>query len=238
MLLSDGKSSMEKGDQTSKKKAFAGLGWLTFILGLCLFITAGTLDFWQAWIYLVMFSGSSLAITLFLMKRDMELLKRRLKGGAAGEKERSQKIIQTFAQFIFIGVMLIPGFDHRFKWSHVPVLLVLAGEIFVALGFFIVFLVFRENSYTSAVIEIAENQKVISTGPYAVVRHPMYSGALLMLLFTPLALASFWDLPFVFLIFIVIICRLLDEEKFLSKNLSGYAAYCQKTRFRLIPTIW
>jgi protein-S-isoprenylcysteine O-methyltransferase Ste14 len=229
---------MEKADQNSKKKALAGLGWLTVILGLSLFIPAGTLDFWQAWVYLFIFSGSSLAITLFLMKRDMELLKRRLKGGAAAEKERSQKIIQTFARFIFIGVLLIPGFDHRFNWSHVPLFLVIAGEIFTALGFFIVFLVFRENSYTSAIIEIAENQKVISTGPYAVVRHPMYSGAMLMLLFTPVALGSFWDLPFVILIFIIIIWRLLDEEKFLSKNLSGYTAYCQKTRFRLIPMIW
>ena len=229
---------MERGDQTTKKKALFGLGWLTVILGLLLFIPAGTLDYWQAWVYLFIFCGSSLAITLFLMKRDMELLKRRLKGGASAEKESSQKIIQTFARFIFIGVLLIPGFDHRFNWSHVPVSLVIAGEIFAALGFFIVFLVFRENSYTSAIIEIAENQKVISSGPYAVVRHPMYSGALLMLLSTPLALGSFWDLPMVILIFTVIIWRLLDEEKFLSKNLSGYSAYCQKTRFRLIPMIW
>jgi protein-S-isoprenylcysteine O-methyltransferase Ste14 len=229
---------MERVDQTSKKKALVGLGWLTVILGLLLFIPAGTLDFWQAWVYLFIFSGSSLAITLFLMKRDMELLKRRLKGGAAAEKERSQKIIQTFARFIFAGILLIPGFDHRFNWSHVPVFLVMAGEILVALGFFIIFLVFRENSYTSAIIEIAENQKVISTGPYAVVRHPMYTGALLMLLFTPLALGSFWDLLIVILIFIIIIWRLLDEEKFLYKNLSGYSAYCQKTRFRLIPMIW
>ncbi len=229
---------MDKGDQTSKKKALAGLGWLTVILGLSLFLPAGTPDFWQAWVYLFIFSGSSLAITLFLMKRDMELLKRRLRAGAVAEKERSQKIIQTFARFIFIGVLLVPGFDHRFNWSHVPVFLVVTGEIFVAVGFYIVFLVFRENSYTSATIEIAENQKVISTGLYAVVRHPMYSGALLMLLFTPLALGSFWDLPFVILIFIVIVWRLLDEEKFLAKNLSGYSAYCQKTRFRLIPMVW
>jgi protein-S-isoprenylcysteine O-methyltransferase Ste14 len=229
---------MEKGDQSIKKKALAGLGSLTVILGMSLFIPAGTLDYWQAWVYLFIFSGSSLAITLFLMQRDMELLKRRLTGGAAAEKERSQKIIQKFARFIFIGVLLIPGFDHRFNWSQVSVFLVLTGEIFVALGFFIVFLVFRENSYTSAIIEIAENQQVISTGPYAVVRHPMYSGALLLLLFTPPALGSFWGLPFVILIFIVIIWRLLEEEKFLSKNLSGYPAYCQKTRFRLIPMIW
>jgi protein-S-isoprenylcysteine O-methyltransferase Ste14 len=228
---------MDIDDQTSKRKALSGLIWLIVILGLLLFISAWTLDFWQAWVYLFIFGASSILITLFLMKRDMELLKRRLKGGPAAEKERSQKIIQTFARFIFISVLLVPGFDHRFNWSDVPVYLVIAGEIFVALGFFIIFLVFRENSYTSAIIEIDENQKVISTGPYAVVRHP-YSGALLMLLFTPLALGSFWDLLFVILIFTIIIWRLLDEEKFLSKNLPGYSAYCQKTSFRLIPMIW
>jgi protein-S-isoprenylcysteine O-methyltransferase Ste14 len=168
----------------------------------------------------------------------MELLKRRLNAGAAAEKERSQKIIQTFASFIFVGILLTPGFDHRFRWSDVPACLVITGDIFVVLGFFIVFRVFRENSYTSAAIEIAEKQTVISTGPYAVVRHPMYSGALLMLLFTPLALGSFWDFLFVILIFAVIVWRLLDEEKFLTKNLPGYAAYCHKTRFRLVPAIW
>src|SRR5450432_304155 len=229
---------MDKDDQKNKRKALSGLIWLIVILGILLFVSAWTLDFWQAWIYLLIFGGSSSAITLFLMSRDMELLKRRLKAGASAEKERNQKIIQTFARFIFIGILLIPGFDHRFNWSAVPVYIVIAGEVFVALGFFIVFLVFKENSYTSATIEIGENQTVISTGPYAIVRHPMYSGALLMLTFTPLALGSFWDLLFVILIFIVIIWRLLDEEKFLSKNLPGYTAYCQKTRYRLIPAIW
>jgi protein-S-isoprenylcysteine O-methyltransferase Ste14 len=229
---------MDKDDQKNKRKALSGLIWLIVILGILLFVSAWTLDFWQAWIYLLIFGGSSSAITLFLMSRDMELLKRRLKAGASAEKERNQKIIQTFARFIFIGILLIPGFDHRFNWSAVPVYMVIAGEVFVALGFFIVFLVFKENSYTSATIEIGENQTVISTGPYAIVRHPMYSGALLMLTFTPLALGSFWDLLFVILIFIVIIWRLLDEEKFLSKNLPGYTAYCQKTRYRLIPAIW
>ncbi len=229
---------MNKNDRTSKRKALFGLIWLIVISGLSFFIPAGTLDFWQAWVYLFLFGGSSLLITLFLMRRDMELLKRRLKAGAAAEKERSQKIIQTLASFIFIGFLVTPGFDHRFKWSDVPVCLVITGEIFVVLGFFIVFRVYRENTYTSAVIEIAENQTVISTGPYAVVRHPMYSGALLMLLFTPLALGSFWDFLFVILIYIVIIWRLLNEEKFLIKNLPGYSAYCEKTRFRLVPEIW
>ncbi|HSZ31838.1 MAG TPA: isoprenylcysteine carboxylmethyltransferase family protein [Puia sp.] len=212
--------------------------WLGIILWISLFVPAGTVDFWQAWIYLFLFCGSSLMITLFLMKKDMELLKRRINAGAAAEKERSQKIIQLLASFSFIGILLTPGFDHRFKWSNVPYYLVITGEIFVVLGFYIVFLVFKENSYTSATIEIAENQKVISTGPYAVVRHPMYSGALLMLVFTPLALGSYWDFIFSILIFIVIVWRLLDEEKFLTKNLPGYEAYCTKTRFRLVPAIW
>jgi protein-S-isoprenylcysteine O-methyltransferase Ste14 len=229
---------MNKSIGNDKRKALFGLLWLVIILWLLLFISAGTLDFWQAWVYLFLFGGPSLLITLFLMKRDMGLLKRRLNAGASAEKEKSQKIIQKLASFSFIGIMLVPGFDHRFKWSTVPVYLVITGEIFVVLGFYIVFLVFRENSYTSATIEIAEDQKVISTGPYAVVRHPMYSGALLMLLFTPLALGSYWDFAFVILIFAVIVWRLLDEEKFLTKNLPGYAAYCIKIRYHLIPGVW
>jgi protein-S-isoprenylcysteine O-methyltransferase Ste14 len=229
---------MDKDQQSSKKKALMGLVTLTVILGLLLFISAGTLNFWRAWVYLLLFSGSSVLITLFLIRNDMELLKRRLNAGATAEKSMSQKIIQTFASFAFIAILIIPGFDHRFGWSDVPLFLVFVAEFFVLLGFYIVFRVFRENSYTSATIEIAENQQVISTGPYAVVRHPMYSGALLMLLFTPLALGSYWGLIGFILIFIVIVLRLLDEEKFLSVNLPGYTEYCQKTRFRLIPFIW
>jgi len=229
---------MTNENLTSKRKALFGLFMLIIILGLSLFIPAGTLDYWQAWLYIFLFGGSSLLITLFLMKKDMELLKRRLKAGSREEKERSQKIIQAFAQVAFLSLMVCPGFDHRYSWSYVPFWLVVTGEVFVVFGFYIVFLVFKENSYTSALIEIAEGQKVISTGPYAVVRHPMYSGALLLLLFTPFALASYLDLIFSALISIIIIWRLLDEEKFLSKNLPGYTTYCLKTRFRLIPKIW
>jgi protein-S-isoprenylcysteine O-methyltransferase Ste14 len=229
---------MNKVDQSIKWKAYFGLFWLLVIMGFLFFLPAGTFKFWQAWIYLIIFGTSSLLITLFLIKKDVELLKRRIKAGAAAENERNQKIIQAFAQLIFIGIMIIPGFDHRYAWSDVPVYLVITGDVLVTLGFFIVFLVFKENSFTSAIIEIAENQKVISTGPYKFVRHPMYSGALLLLIFTPPALGSFWSFPFVVLMIMIIIYRLLDEEKFLSKNLTGYEAYCQMTRYRLIPGIW
>ena len=224
-------NAMNKVDKTIKWKAFFGLFWLIIIMGLLFFLPAGTFNFWQAWAYLIIFGTSSLLITLFLMKKDVELLKRRINAGAAAENERIQKIIQAFAQLIFISIMIVPGFDHRFTWSDVPVYLVIAGDVFAVLGFFIVFLVFKENSFTSAIIEIAENQKVISTGPYKFVRHPMYSGALLLLIFTPLALGSYWAFPFVILMIIIIIYRLLDEEKFLSKNLPDMKPIVKKHVF-------
>jgi protein-S-isoprenylcysteine O-methyltransferase Ste14 len=229
---------MNKEEQTINRKSLLGLLWLVIVLAISLFLPAGTFNFWQAWIYLILFSTSSLMITLFLMKTDMELLKRRLNAGSKAEKERSQKIIQFFAGFSFLGILIVPGLDHRFGWSDVPPYQVVVGEIFVAVGFYIVFLVFKENTFASATIETTENQKVVSSGPYAIIRHPMYSGALLMLVFTPPALGSYWGLLMVILMIIVLVRRLLDEEKFLSGNLPGYRAYCQKTRFRLIPRIW
>ena len=221
-----------------KRKAIFGLVQLMLVLGIVIFFAAGTLRFWQGWLYLFTFCVSCLLVTLYLVKKDLALLERRLKAGPGGEKENTQKIIQLFASLSFVCIMLVPGLDQRFNWSRVPDLLVVISCLMAALGFYIVFLVFRENTYTSAVIETAEGQSVISTGPYSKVRHPMYSGALLMLLFTPPALDSYWGLIFFFPIFFVIVVRLLDEEKFLSKNLAGYSDYCMKVRYRLIPGLW
>ena len=134
--------------------------------------------------------------------------------------------------------MILPSIDHRFSWSDVPLAVVIAGDVFVALGFFVIFFVFRENTYAAATIEVASGQKVISTGPYAIVRHPMYSGALVMLLGTPLALGSWWGLLMFIPMIFIIAWRLLDEEKFLSGSLSGYKDYCQKVQYRLVPFIW
>ena len=158
--------------------------------------------------------------------------------GPVEEKEKAQKIIQVFASIFFISILIVPSLDHRFGWSHVPVYIVIVGDILVVLGFFIVFLVFRENTFASATIEIATDQKVISTGFYSMVRHPMYSGALIMLFGTPLALGSWWGLLMLIPFVLIIILRLLGEEKFLSKNLPGYDEYCQKVRYRLIPLLW
>jgi protein-S-isoprenylcysteine O-methyltransferase Ste14 len=138
----------------------------------------------------------------------------------------------------FIAVLVVPAIDHRFGWSTMPPYVVAIGDILVVLGFLIVFLVFKENTFTSGTIEVASEQKVIATGPYAHVRHPMYVGALIMLLGMPLALGSWWGLFTIIPMTLVIAWRLLEEEKFLAKNLSGYSDYQSKVRCRLVPLVW
>jgi protein-S-isoprenylcysteine O-methyltransferase Ste14 len=220
------------------KKALGGLlRFLATLAGL-VFLAAWTLDYWQAWVFLAVFSGSALAITLYLMKNDPKLLERRMKAGPAAEKEKSQKIIQIVATVSFISAIAFPALDHRFGWSAVPASVAIAGNVLVALGFLVIFFVFQENSFTSGVIEVDPDQKVISTGPYALVRHPMYSGALIMLAGVPLALGSWWGLVPVVLLALAIIWRLLDEEKFLAANLPGYLAYQEQVRYRLVPLLW
>ena len=219
-------------------KAIGGLLSLAALMAAALFISAWTLHYWQAWVCLAVFFAFSAAITSYLMKRDPELLERRLKAGPGAENEKSQKTIQSFARISFLALFVIPALDHRFVWSRVPAIASVAGDALIAVGFVTVFAVFKENTYTSGIIEVAAEQKVISTGPYAFVRHPMYSGALILLLGIPIALGSWWGL----LLFIpmagVIVFRLLDEERFLSARLPGYAEYLRRTKYRLVPWVW
>lgn len=219
-------------------KALLWLFFLTIVMGLLLFLTAGTARYWQAWGYLAVFFGASLLITLYLMKKDPALLERRLRGGPTAEKEKTQKVIMLFASIGFIALLVVPALDQRFMWSSVPLHVVIAGDILTALGFYFIFLVYKENSFTSATIEVAAGQKVISTGPYAIVRHPMYASSLLYILGTPLALGSFWGLLVIPAMTPFLILRLLDEERFLSRNLPGYTEYCAKVRWRLIPGVF
>ncbi|MGE5301480.1 MAG: methyltransferase family protein [Acidobacteriota bacterium] len=219
-------------------RAWLSLVVLAVIMGLLLFISAGTVHYWQAWVYLSIFTGASLLTTLYLMKRDPALLKRRIRGGPTAEKRRAQKLIMLCTSICFIALLVVPALDHRFRWSAMSLPGVIAGDVLVAIGFYFIFLVYKENTFTSATIEVAEGQKVISTGPYAIVRHPMYASALLYLVGTPLALGSFWGLLAVVAIMPLLIWRLYDEESFLSRNLSGYTEYQKKVRHRLIPFIW
>jgi protein-S-isoprenylcysteine O-methyltransferase Ste14 len=219
-------------------RSLAGLLFLLAFLALCLFLAAGSLAYWQAWVFLAVFGVCVLGVTVYLFRFDQGLLERRVEAGPGAEVDPTQKVIQGAASLFFILLFIIPGFDYRFHWSHVPPGAVVLSDVMVALGLFIVFLVFRENSYTSATVQVAAEQKVVSTGPYGVVRHPMYAGALLMLLFVPFALGSWVAAPFVVPMFLVIGVRLLNEEKTLMADLPGYEAYCRQVRYHLVPWIW
>jgi len=203
-----------------------------------LFVAAWTICYWQAWAFLLVFFGSSFAITAYLAKHDPALLERRLAAGPSAEKEKSQKLIQLLAMVAFIPIFVFPAIDHRYGWSSVPASVALAGDMLILMGFFAVFLVFKENSYASSIIEVGAEQKVVATGPYAIVRHPMYSGALVTLVGVPLALGSWWGLLLVIPITAVLVWRLLEEEKFLTKNLPGYPEYQNKVRFHILPMLW
>lgn len=219
-------------------KTILGFAFLMLVLALALFIPAGSLSFWQAWVYLTDWAVCVILITLYLVKNDRELLAGRVQAGPVAETQKNQKIIQSLASLCFIALFIVPGLDYRFGWSNVPPIVSLSADAFVALGFLIVFLTFRENSYTRATIEVSAGQKVITSGPYRFVRHPMYAGASLLLIFTPLALASWMAEIFALLLILVVAARLLDEENLLQRDLTGYAEYCQTVRYHLIPYVW
>lgn len=219
-------------------KTVSGFIMLLAIMGALIFLPAWTVNYLQAWLYLLTFAISTILITIYLFINDKKLLERRLKAGSSAEKEKSQKAIQAIASVFFCLIYIIAGLDQHFHWSNIPMYISILANIFVILGFYIVFLVFKENSYTSAIIEVDRDQKVISTGMYGIVRHPMYSGAILMLVASSIALGSYWALLSVAALSFTIIARLLNEEKFLTKNLSGYDEYCEKVRYHLIPFIW
>lgn len=217
------------------------IGWLLVLLvvmGAVLFVSAWTFNYWQAWVFLSVFGLSSLAVTVYLMKNDPKLLERRMHGGPTAEKELSQKIIMSAASIGFAAILIVPALDHRWHWSAVPPYAVIAGNILIVLGWTIILFVFRENTFTSATIEVVADQRVVSTGPYVVVRHPMYSGSLLYFLGIPIALGSWWGLLVGILMMPVFVLRLFDEEKLLARNLPGYSEYMDRVKYRLVPFVW
>jgi protein-S-isoprenylcysteine O-methyltransferase Ste14 len=203
-----------------------------------IFVPAWTLDYWQGWVFFVTLSLSTTLVTIYMARYDTKLLESRLRMGPTAEKTLAQKIITAFGSVIFVG-FIIMVFDHRFGWSPaVPAALSIFGDVLAALGIFVYFLLVRENRYAAATIDVAEGQTVVSTGPYAIVRHPMYAGAILVFIGAPLALGSWWGFLLIPLVIAVFAWRLLSEEKFLRENLAGYAGYVQRVRYRLVPYIW
>jgi protein-S-isoprenylcysteine O-methyltransferase Ste14 len=219
-------------------RTFLSLLALAIVVGLLLFVSAGSILYWQGWLYLATFIGTSLLISIYLMRNDPALLERRMKGGPTAEKRTVQKFIMLLASLGFIGLLVIPALGFRFQWSTVPFAVEIMGDALVAIGFYLIYRVYRENTFSSATIEIAKDQRVISTGPYAVVRHPMYASALLYVIGTPLALGSYWGLLAAVFTFTSVLWRLLDEESFLAANLQGYTEYQKRVRYRLIPHVW
>jgi protein-S-isoprenylcysteine O-methyltransferase Ste14 len=225
---------MTKHNMRALRASLLGL----LAMAALLFIPAGTLAYWQAWVFIAVFAGASSAITVYLAVNDPALLERRLKVGPHAEQETAQKIAVFFALVGFIALLIIPALDHRFGWSRVPPSVSLAGDALVALGFLFIFFVLRENSYGASTIQVVEGQRVISTGPYARLRHPMYAGALLLIAGTPLALGSWWGLLVIAVMIPALVWRLLDEEEFLKRNLPGYAEYAERVPHRLVPFVW
>jgi len=204
-------------------------------IGVFLFLPAGSFRYYEAWIYSLALFIPMITTLLYLVKYDPKLLERRMR---YKEKEEKQKLIIRLARLPFILGFLIPGFDYRFGWSDIPMAFVIVANVIVMAGYFFVFLVFRENSYTSRIVEVEKEQEVITTGPYSIVRHPMYTGTIVMFLFTPLALGSWWAIIAFALWPVVLVYRIFDEERVLMKDLKGYKEYCEKTCYRLIPFVW
>jgi protein-S-isoprenylcysteine O-methyltransferase Ste14 len=224
---------MENDTDLSTLKAYLMPVIIMFVLGLILFLTAGSIRYWQAWIYWTIFSVLTLFITAYFVKRNPELLARRWQYKDQETVRKSPGFLNFFLLFYFVA-----GFDFRFHWSTVPVGAVVAANIMVFLGYVFIIMVFRENSYTSGNITVAEDQPVITTGPYSIIRHPMYTGMTMMVLFAPLALGSYWAIIPVLLFIPWMILRIKGEEELLLRELPGYTDYCIKTRYHLIPFIW
>jgi len=207
-------------------------------LGIILFLPAWTLNYWQAWVFIAVFMVSVNVIGVYLSIKDPALLERRKNVGPAKEQNGAQRIIMSLAVVSILGLLVFCALDHRFGWSPVPLWVVLIGDVLVALGLMIDLFVFRENSYGGSTVQTIEGQKVISTGSYALVRHPMYGGVLVMMAGVPLALGSWWGLLVLVIVVPALVWRILDEEKLLKKDLPGYNYYVLKVRYRLVPYIW
>ena len=219
-------------------KTLASLAALILVMGAIIFAAAGTTDYWQAWLFLACYFAASLVVSFWLARNDTALLERRMRGGPFAEGERSQKIIMAITSLGFVALLVVPGLDRRFGWSSMPGSVAILGDLLLLLGWLGILAVFRANSYAAATIQVTSGQTVISIGPYALVRHPMYAAALLMLLGIPIALGSWWGALVLLALIPALGWRLIDEERLLLRDLDGYAEYRRKVRWRLIPYIW
>jgi protein-S-isoprenylcysteine O-methyltransferase Ste14 len=205
------------------------------LLGAMFFLPAGTLLYWEAWVFMLVLFIPMSVFAAYLLIYNPVLLERRLK---MREEAPQQRRIIAVSTLVLLVTFLLPGFDKRFGWSSVPIWLVIAVDVVVLLGYLLFVLTLRENEYAARTVEVEQRQRVITTGPYSLVRHPLYLAAALIFGCSPLALGSYWALIPGALFPALLVARILDEEKLLLRDLDGYADYCQVVRYRLIPGVW
>ncbi len=208
------------------------------VFGLLVFWPAGTFDYWQGWAFIAVFAAATIIPSLYLAATNPAALKRRMQAGPAAETRPLQKLIITFA-FVSLGAtIVVSALDFRFGWSSVPAAISVVGDVLVAVGLGISMLVTIQNGYAAANITVESGQELVSTGLYALVRHPMYLGNVVMMVGIPLALGSYWGLLFLIPGLAVLAIRIVDEEKVLTQDLTGYPDYAQKVHYRLLPYVW
>lgn len=219
-------------------KAVAATVFSVAFFGVALFVPAGTVDYWQAWVFIAVFVTATMVPSAYLAVRDPAALARRMKAGPTAETRPAQRIVMSATVLLVVAALVVSAFDHRFGWSSVPLWLIVVGDFLVVAGLVLSQLVVMQNSYAAATITVEADQPLVSTGLYGVVRHPMYLGALVMMVGMPPALDSLWGLLVVAVALPVLAARILDEEKMLRQELPGYPEYASRVRKRLVPGVW
>jgi protein-S-isoprenylcysteine O-methyltransferase Ste14 len=214
----------------------AALGLVAF--GMMLFVPAGTTHYWQGWVFLAVFALSTWIPSVYLMRTNPAALDRRMRFGPSAETRTLQRILITGMFISFPAMFIVSALDHRFGWSSVPASVSVIGDALVAAGLGLAMLVVVQNSYAAATITVEAGQQLVSTGLYGLVRHPMYTGNVVLMLGIPLALGSYWGLILVIPGLIVLVLRIPDEENLLTHELSGYREYTQRVHYRLLPYVW
>ena len=205
------------------------------VFGLLVLGPAGTLDYWQAWVFLAVIVVTSWVSSIYFLRTNPAALERRM---ITTESRPAQKIVAAGIFVLWAAMVVVSVLDHRLGWSAVPAAVSLVGDVLVAVGLFLVVLVIVQNSHAAVTVRVEEGQQLVSTGLYGMVRHPMYFSNTFLMVGTPLALGSYWGLLFLIPGLIVFALRIRDEEKLLQEELAGYREYMQRVQYRLVPRVW
>ncbi len=208
------------------------------LIGVLMFVPAGTVDYWQAWVFLAVVAVSTWLPSIHLQRSNPVAMQRRMRGGPAAEARAAQKLVMAGLYGSLVAMVVVSALDHRFGWSRVPAAVCLVGDMVAAVGLGMVMLVIVQNSYASSTVQVESGQTVVSSGLYGLVRHPMYTANVIMMVGIPLALGSYWGLVFVIPGLLVLAWRIRDEETLLRGELDGYREYTRKVRYRLVPGVW